>query len=155
MSRQIYSIKRIDAIQPSGANSAIPAFYVTPDQELFYLLDHYNGRIPIKIRNTNSGYDNLLSYASFQPSAFTGGFRPNFQEETGLGCILPEFPWKGYPPQLGEVEILYFEEDLDIPMESDEVKSPSPPLTNSKCTLKIYCKLLFIVLLVAIAIRLQ
>lgn len=149
MSKRNYKIERIDAIVQHGAINSVPAFYVQGDDDLFQLFNFYKGRAPIKIHGTNSAYDNKLSYASLQPSQFTGGFRPNFQQETGLLCIIPEFAWDGYPPKTGELEILYRPQEVQLKQDYQYLGG-----MFDDCKRKTLCKLFFILFLVVLTILL-
>jgi len=102
-----YKIVRWDGIITPSNPSAVPGLYIQPDQALIDLQNE-RGQISIKIVNTNSAYDQKLAFAIVQPSAITGGFRPNFQDQTDLWVVLPEIVWEGYPRDLGHVEVLDF-----------------------------------------------
>jgi len=152
MSKRTYKIERINAILEGGSIDTVPAFYIHGDEDLLRLFDYYNGRVPIKIVGTNSGYDNRLSYASLRPSKLTGGYRPNFQQQTQLLCVIPEFAWEGYPPQTGELQILYQPEDVEL--YQDYENQPLLGDVNSSCTTKTICKLTLVLFLAIMAIAL-
>ena len=82
-----------------------------------------------------------------QNSADTAGFRPNFQLETGLVCLLPELSWNGYPPQTGSVGIMYHPESIEL---VDEYQ-PGDHVPSS-CQTKTMCKLMFILFLVVMTL---
>lgn len=106
MSR-VYDIKRWDAIQTRSNG-------FTKNQPALYILDEYNtltendfqNPLLIKIKNSDPKYNEIFLYANLQPSEYTGGYRPNYQQDTRLFVIVPFIMWNGYPDQLGQVEIL-------------------------------------------------
>lgn len=115
-----YDIQRWDGIILPSLNVPQPGMYIQPDDELIQLLtdnNHQERIVHIKIKGTDSIYENKLAQAVIRPSALVGGFRPNFQERTGLFVVLPSITWEGYPNRLGQVEIL----DFVLDSETDNV----------------------------------
>lgn len=108
----MYQIQRWDPIinKPNSINP-IPGIYIIPDEQLLSFIKKHNFKIPIKITDTNSIYDNKLSYAQCQLSEYTGGYRPNFQNITNSIVVLPEIPWRGYPNNMGNLHILMEKKD--------------------------------------------
>jgi hypothetical protein len=108
-----YPIKRWDSVVNHDFviqyGDSLPALYVLPDKELLDLMAENNSRIPVKIINTVSCYDDKVVMATCKPSAITAGFRPNFQEQTGLVVIVPELTWSGYPENMGSVKVMLSE----------------------------------------------
>jgi hypothetical protein len=146
---KLYKIQRWDGIIDFKVKPK-PGLYIIPDDDLIQLC-LTNPKIGIKITETNSGYDNKLAWASVRPSEFTGGFRPNFQDYTGLMVILPELQWEGYPPDLGYVNVL----ELSLRDEGgidESYVGPGPgPKYNS---VHIYCYCFILLLLIIILIGL-
>jgi hypothetical protein len=62
--------------------------------------------IPIRIYDSSNTYENKVCYGALIPSAVTGGFRPNYQQQTGYWAIVPQIPWNGYPDKLGRFVVL-------------------------------------------------
>ena len=108
-----YPIKRWDSVINHEfviqKGDSLPALYVLPDKELLDLMAENNFRIPVKIIGTVSCYDEKVVMATCKPSAVTAGFRPNFQEQTGLFVIVPELTWSGYPENMGSVRVMLSE----------------------------------------------
>ena len=141
-----YDIHRWDGIILPSMNAPQPGVYIRPDEELFALLSQKNV-LSVRFKNTNSIYENKIAYAEIRPSAVTGGFRPNFQEQTGLVVLLPDLTWEGYPDTLGQVEILGFGETPELDEDDDETPGDKYPnrITNVLLTV-IACALLFVLL---------
>ena len=104
-----YDIQRWDGIILPTLTVPQPGIYIKPDDELFRLLNTRE-KVAIKIKGTASVYDNMLAFAEIRKSELVGGYRPNFQQKTGLSVVLPAIQWEGYPNRLGQVEILDFVE---------------------------------------------
>ena len=100
-----YDIQRWDGIILPTLTVPQPGIYIKPDDELLRLLDTRD-KVAIKITGTASVYDNMLAFAEIRKSEIVGGYRPNFQQQTGLSVVLPAIQWEGYPNRLGQVEIL-------------------------------------------------
>lgn len=84
-----------------------PALYVLPTPELMEYARKANFYIPVKVTGTEFGaYDEKIAMAIVQPSEITAGFRPNFQADTNLICIIPDMVWQGYPNAMGKVSVL-------------------------------------------------
>lgn len=116
-----YNILRWDGIISSGNSNPHPCLYIKPDQNLLDLLNK-TSQILIQIKDTNSPYDNKVAYASVSPSQIMGGYRPNFQMETGLLGVIPQLSWQGYPNSLGYIEI---HEDFSIYEKEDDLSGLS------------------------------
>ena len=108
-----YPIKRWDSVINHEfviqKGDSLPALYVLPDKELLDLMAENNYRFPVKIIGTVSCYDEKVVMATCKPAAVTAGFRPNFQEQTGLFVIIPELTWSGYPENMGSVKVMLSE----------------------------------------------
>lgn len=146
MTSKIYNIARWDAIiNDSKSNAPVPGIYVIPDSDLINLCQQKN-KIAIKIVDTQSSYDQKLAYAIVQPSEYTGGYRPNFQYQTGSVVILPDIKWDGYPRQLGSIEVLDFVEEKD----NEKEMYQSIAIETRKNILKICCCCTLILILLYI-----
>ena len=108
----MYRVERVDSII-TGDTSPVPAFYIVPDEKLLKYITGRTEPIAIRIENTSSPYDSLVTYSTLLPSAIVGGYRPNFQEETGMWAFLPQLRWMGYPQQSGQIVVLDFEQEKD------------------------------------------
>jgi hypothetical protein len=108
MSARTYDIVRWDGIIQSSSTPQ-PGMYIVPDSTLIEFLNNMD-QVAIKISETNSGYDNMLTYAHVIPSEYAGGYRPNYQAETQSYVVLPQIVWNGYPPNLGKITFLDFAE---------------------------------------------
>lgn len=114
MSSATYPIHIWNAVLKGKSIQPQIALYIVPDKLFHLIAAAHHGRVPVKIMESGVGtYDNNLSYATVQASSITGGYRPNYQLDTGLVCLLPEVKWEGYPPSNGQVQILYHPEQLE------------------------------------------
>ena len=106
-----YAIQRWDAVQQTPHSTHVqPVLYVVPDEELSQLVSE-KSKIALKIQGTGYNlYDQKLVYATVQPTALTGGQRPNFAHNTGWMTLVPGMDWQGYPWANGTVEVLDFAE---------------------------------------------
>lgn len=96
----ILPIERWDAIYQNGYN--VPAIYIKNNPFPFLTSQDV---IVAKVSFTESMYDEMYLLGTIQKSENTGGYRPNFQAETGLYCIPLVIQWSGYPKKMGVVEI--------------------------------------------------
>ena len=101
---KLYQIHRWDAIIDQTSSSPRPTLYIVPD-EPFNVFCSQQKKLVVTISGTGTLYDNKPIYADAQPSELVGGFRPNFQEDTGFVGILLDTQWQGYPNVMGEVSI--------------------------------------------------
>jgi hypothetical protein len=108
-----YPIKRWDSVINHDFviqdGDSLPALYVLPDKDLLESMAENKYRFPVKIIGTVSCYDEKVVMATCKPVAVTAGFRPNFQEQTGLFVIIPELTWSGYPENMGSVKVMLSE----------------------------------------------
>ena len=140
-----YDIQRWDGIILPTLTVPQPGIYIKPDDDLLRLLDTKE-TVAIKIKGTSSVYDNMLAFANVRKSEIVGGFRPNFQQQTGLFVVLPAIQWEGYPNRLGQVEILDFVE-VDSPSITEEFSLAPSRTTAYLCNIT---KVLSVILILAI-----
>ena len=142
---KIYSIVEWNAIIFNG-HPPVPTLYVHYDDDLLTLYKQRNGLISIRIMGTESGYDNAIYYATIKPSAVVGGYRPNFQKETGLWAIELYTEWNSYPPYRGIVEVLDW---VNVPEEEKKKVKVVPECTAKYNSKDMYLLLLFIFIILA------
>ncbi len=107
MSLRTYDVSRWDNVSiKSSLRTNAPALYVYPDKELLEYVRQSDFKVPIKVSNSRSTYDDLTTIAVCQPSQNTAGYRPNFQAETNLIVFVLDCEWQGYPTETGQISVL-------------------------------------------------
>ena len=112
-----FDIKRWDVI--SNGKILSPMVYILPTSSFLQKISP-GDIIAIKIMNTCSPYDNIVTTAIVQPSECTLGYRPNFQYKTQLITLILNTFWISYPNQLGNVFLL--EEPIITPKQIQNKK---------------------------------
>lgn len=149
MSYATYTIQNWNAVLKGKSIQPQIALYITPDENFYAIAALHNGRVPIKVIDSGVGtYDNHLSYAQVQASSVTGGYRPNFQMDTKLVCLIPEVKWEGYPLQNGKVQILYYPEQLEQYQQHHSVVRKRRRQVVQKCNGLMYLLAMVMIILV-------
>jgi hypothetical protein len=89
----------------NGTKSLKSSIYIKPTLEI---LDFFNrspfNRVVIKIKETNSCYDDQNMFAIIDKSSDVMNKRDNFFDSTGLYVMTLDRPWQGFPEKNGYVE---------------------------------------------------
>lgn len=108
----IFDIHQWNAMILPKNNAPNPVLYVVPNDDLLTLLFNTQ-QVNVQITQSNSIYDNIVLRANVDPSSLVGGYRPNFQSETGYIALVLLTQWQGYPQQTGTVKILDMETQVN------------------------------------------
>lgn len=101
-----FEILRWDPVIAPQMSAIQPAMTFAPSASILRKYKDDSSRVPVKITDTRTQYDGVLTFASLVPSAVAGGFRPNYQESTGTWVLMTSLQWNGYPLSNGRVSIL-------------------------------------------------
>lgn len=121
-------ILRWDAVLPNGNVQPFPMIYVKEHSELIKLVQQNQGNLILRLTNTKSIYDDRVVIGVVRSSATTPNDRPNFYNNTHTMVIILYAPWKGYPDQLGQIEILNTKEVLTELKNTEKNQSSPGPL---------------------------
>lgn len=159
MSYATYEVHQWNAVLRGKSIQPEIALYIKPNPLFNDLVLMYNGRIPMKLKQTGlGGYDNKLCYAQVQSSSLTGGYRPNFQIVSGLVCLVPELNWEGYPGANGTVHILYEPDQLEgyreVHQRRNVMHQPRRPRVYTRSVSHSLTAIVFIILLSVILSKL-
>jgi hypothetical protein len=90
-----YKIERWDVILEN--NHRVPIIYIKPDLAFVEFVRKNENVIIIKIKNTNTIYDNKKIVGKVNLSSNVINCRPNFFAYTGYYVITLDSSWNGYP----------------------------------------------------------
>jgi hypothetical protein len=90
-----YQIKRWDVVLVN--DQRVPMIYIKPDLDLVEFLRKNNFKVIVKIKNTDTVYDNKDIQAVVNLSANVPNCRPNFYDQTGYYVAILNSSWNGYP----------------------------------------------------------
>jgi hypothetical protein len=119
----------------NGTKSLKSSIYIKPTLEI---LDFFNrspfNRVVIKIKETNSCYDDQNMFAIIDKSSDVMNKRDNFFDSTGLYVMTLDRPWQGFPEKNGYVE---FQEGIvnDIIDFVNNCQTPSLNLNDDRTKL--------------------
>lgn len=102
-----FKIERWDSVTCSKDMTPKPMIYIKPTIDLLNYFRQNNNKVWLKIKNTESAYDNQVYYGIVEKSANRPNYTPNFFNSTGLYVVtLQTDYWMGYPLVDGDVEFL-------------------------------------------------
>jgi hypothetical protein len=127
-----YPIKEWEVFQTECSNEPSPAFYFSLTPDLKRLLKDNNNWLQLKIKGTNSAYDDQVYLGFVDTSANMPNNRPNFYEVEGLYVFTLKTTWKEYPKNPGTFEILN-----GVLVNYSEDKNPNTEMTSNLGTSKI------------------
>jgi len=90
-----------------------PMIYVTPDTQFVDFVRKNEYMCKIIITDTQSNYDNIVLTGNINISSNIPNCRPNFFDKTGYYTITIEKDWLGYPPKLGNVNLIGMKKKTD------------------------------------------